>query len=247
MEEPATEARSTARLWRWALAAALLVVLAIFGYREGYRRGYEPKQLAPITTNSLVVKTYPVADLVTPVGGNVPSKLPLDFDPLIDLIVSTIEHESWMENGTGEGEIRPFPSNASLVISQTQRVHEQIADLLQQLRRLGTSVEAKQAISLFQSWAMHGKPTSLCPNFVLGGDEGRQKIEQCFAKTQQNIVDVWGQPSFHGRRQEDDFPAWSQAEELAVWPRGAGVAYIAVERDGESRSQLILGWRPQED
>jgi general secretion pathway protein D len=52
------------------------------------------------------------------------------------LIVSTIEHDSWMENGTGEGEIMPFPNNLSLVVSQTQAVHEQIADLLEQLRRL---------------------------------------------------------------------------------------------------------------
>jgi len=59
-----------------------------------------------------------------------------DFDSLIDLIVSTVEHDSWMENGTGEGEIQPFPTNLSLVISQTQRVHEQVADLLEQLRRL---------------------------------------------------------------------------------------------------------------
>ena len=59
-----------------------------------------------------------------------------DFDSLIDLIVSTVEHDSWMENGTGDGEIQPFPTNLSLVISQTQRVHEQIADLLEQLRRL---------------------------------------------------------------------------------------------------------------
>ncbi|QDS97998.1 general secretion pathway protein GspD [Adhaeretor mobilis] len=58
-----------------------------------------------------------------------------DFDSLIDLILSTVEHDSWMENGTGEGEIRPFPTNLSLVVSQTQRVHEQIRDLLEQLRR----------------------------------------------------------------------------------------------------------------
>lgn len=59
-----------------------------------------------------------------------------DFDSLIDLIVSTIEYDTWMENGSGEGEIQPFPTNLSLVVSQTQRVHEQIADLLEQLRRL---------------------------------------------------------------------------------------------------------------
>ncbi|WP_172991899.1 general secretion pathway protein GspD [Lacipirellula parvula] len=73
-----------------------------------------------------------------PVGGpgGLGGAASADFDSLIDLIVSTVEHESWMENGTGEGEIQPFPTNLSLVISQTQRVHEQIADLLEQLRRL---------------------------------------------------------------------------------------------------------------
>jgi len=59
-----------------------------------------------------------------------------DFDSLIDLIVSTVEFDSWMENGTGEGEIQEFATNLSLVISQTQSVHEKIADLLEQLRRL---------------------------------------------------------------------------------------------------------------
>ena len=59
-----------------------------------------------------------------------------DFDSLIDLIVSTVATETWAENGGGEAEIRPFPTNLSLVISQTQAVHEQIADLLEQLRRL---------------------------------------------------------------------------------------------------------------
>ena len=59
-----------------------------------------------------------------------------DFDSLIDLIVSTVANDTWVENGSGEAEIRPFPTNLSLVISQTQAVHEQIADLLEQLRRL---------------------------------------------------------------------------------------------------------------
>ena len=59
-----------------------------------------------------------------------------DFDSLIDLIVSTVEPDTWTENGGGEGEIQPFPTNLSLVVSQTQEVHEQIADLLEQLRRL---------------------------------------------------------------------------------------------------------------
>jgi general secretion pathway protein D len=59
-----------------------------------------------------------------------------DFDSLIDLIVSTVATESWAETAGGTAEVRPFPTNLSLVISQTQAVHEEIADLLEQLRRL---------------------------------------------------------------------------------------------------------------
>ena len=43
--------------------------------------------------------------------------------------------ESWDDVG-GPGSISGFETNLSLVVSQTQEVHEQIADLLEQLRRL---------------------------------------------------------------------------------------------------------------
>jgi general secretion pathway protein D len=60
-----------------------------------------------------------------------------DFDTLIDLITSTIDPESWPEfGGTGSASIRGFPTNLTLVVSQTQENHERIAELLQQLRRL---------------------------------------------------------------------------------------------------------------
>jgi len=58
-----------------------------------------------------------------------------DFDTLIELIRSTIAPDTWDEMG-GAGAIESYPVNLSLVISQTQEVHEQIADLLDQLRRL---------------------------------------------------------------------------------------------------------------
>ena len=58
-----------------------------------------------------------------------------DFDSLIQLITSTVSADSWDAVG-GPGSIQPFPTNLSLVISQTQQVHEEIADLLEQLRRL---------------------------------------------------------------------------------------------------------------
>src|SRR5262245_6219057 len=58
-----------------------------------------------------------------------------DFDSLTELITSTIAPQSWQEVG-GPGAITGYENNLSLVVSQTQEVHEQVADLLEQLRRL---------------------------------------------------------------------------------------------------------------
>ena len=58
-----------------------------------------------------------------------------DFNSLMDLITTTIQPESW-EDLNGAGSVMPYRSTLSLVIRQTQAVHEEIADLLGQLRRL---------------------------------------------------------------------------------------------------------------
>ena len=58
-----------------------------------------------------------------------------DFESLIELITTTVSPDSWDEVG-GPGAIKEFEGNLSLVVSQTQDVHDQIADLLEQLRRL---------------------------------------------------------------------------------------------------------------
>jgi general secretion pathway protein D len=58
-----------------------------------------------------------------------------DFESLMDLITNTVAPKTWNQNG-GPGSVAPFETNLSLVVSQTQEVHEQIADLLEQLRRL---------------------------------------------------------------------------------------------------------------
>jgi general secretion pathway protein D len=58
-----------------------------------------------------------------------------DFDSLIDLITSTVHPSSWDAVG-GPGTIARFEGNLSIVVSQTQEVHDEVADLLEQLRRL---------------------------------------------------------------------------------------------------------------
>lgn len=104
----------------------------------------------------LIPVAYPVADLVI----GVPDRLTLDltkggegilpsiarfdsqvdgatvsFDELTELITSSVEPDSWKQAG-GEGTIRTGESTLSLVIRQTQQVHEEISDLLDQFRRL---------------------------------------------------------------------------------------------------------------
>lgn len=113
-------------------------------------------------SNDLITITYPVADLVVPVSklhikitedgtnhlkmgladqvANLarysnPKSHTADFSRLIELVTSTIEPQSWDEVG-GPGSIREYQTTLSLVIRQTQQVHDEIADLLGQLRRL---------------------------------------------------------------------------------------------------------------
>jgi hypothetical protein len=89
----------------------------------------------------LEVRVYVVNDLVREASSLVWNE-DVDFDSLIEAIVATIEHESWMVNGTGEGEIQPL-SPGMLVVSQTRRVHERIGDLLQQIREAKREVNAE--------------------------------------------------------------------------------------------------------
>ena len=63
-------------------------------------------------------------------GGSQP-----EFDALESLITKTIQPETWEEVG-GKGTMARFETNLSLVVSQTQEVHEEIAELLEQLRRM---------------------------------------------------------------------------------------------------------------
>src|SRR5262249_6567053 len=58
-----------------------------------------------------------------------------DFTSLMNLISSTVQPDSW-EDLSGPGSMMPYRTTLSLVIRQTQAVHEEIADLLGQLRRL---------------------------------------------------------------------------------------------------------------
>lgn len=95
-------------------------------------------------STNIYSRVYNVADLVVPIPpatakiakhGSIKGAAVADFNTLIELITSTVAPDTWSEAG-GSGAIEDFPTNLSIVVSQTNDVHEQIGELLGQLRKL---------------------------------------------------------------------------------------------------------------
>ena len=133
------------RRFRFTIAGLLFLTLSVAGtlagYRVGFNQGYvdgarKRQSEKPFT------RVYAVADLVVPKGSD-PSTAVADFDTLIDLITSTIEQDTWDTVG-GPGAIEAFPANSSLVISQTRDIHEEIENLLKQMRDPSTLNSANE-------------------------------------------------------------------------------------------------------
>ncbi|MGC3970193.1 MAG: STN domain-containing protein [Pirellulales bacterium] len=81
-------------------------------------------------------RVYQVHDLFLPSSN--PHAL-TNYDSLMEIIVSTVQPESWQEAGGTAGTIRSFngPGVIALVIKQTEEAHDQIYDLLTTLRAAG--------------------------------------------------------------------------------------------------------------
>jgi len=86
----------------------------------------------------LEVLVYRVDDLVAPDAS------PAELDRLIDIIVDSVDRESWAENGTGAGEINSF-APAMLIVATTHRVHQQLDRLLDRLRQTKAAIESDHA------------------------------------------------------------------------------------------------------
>jgi hypothetical protein len=87
----------------------------------------------------LITKVYPVADLVIPISisngkQSAPdgSKLASDLTKLIE---NTVHSSSWSNSG-GPGTVEYFPTGNALVVHQSTAVQEEIAGLLEALRKL---------------------------------------------------------------------------------------------------------------
>jgi hypothetical protein len=90
----------------------------------------------------MVPRTYPVADLVTPIPTNrwpagaadkqAPKAPEYHFDMLVKHIKKVTGPENWTKD---QGEIKELPQTLSVVIRQTPAMHEQIVDVLRRLRK----------------------------------------------------------------------------------------------------------------
>lgn len=101
------------------------------GDGEGSVNGSSLAQFQPLGGNASAAGSSPVIPFGPQGGGGAQA----DFSSLINLIQQTVAPTTWNTVG-GQGAIQPFDTNLSLVVSQTQEVHEEIVDLLDQLRRL---------------------------------------------------------------------------------------------------------------
>ncbi len=112
--------------------SALCLLLDDFGLTSIARHEVLLITSPDVADNDLITVTYDVTDLVISDEGE-----GSDFDSLIDMITKTIKPITWDCVG-GSGSISPFESAGikALVCSQTDDVHEGVAELLADLRAL---------------------------------------------------------------------------------------------------------------
>lgn len=166
----------------------------------------------------LEVRIYSIADLIAPhpnedtkqtkseeakKGAVTPA---FRSKELIELIQSTVTPDSWIEGG-GRGQIRFFETTLSLVIRQRPSIHEQIAELFDQLRRrLDTHVvlqvgdrvvtaEDWKALSPDGNrqpivWDVEGLRTANLPKMTLLNGEQASLASELFSQPRER-ADLW--------------------------------------------------------
>jgi general secretion pathway protein D len=111
------------------------VVAATPSGESGQRARIDPFTLNQMGGNSMTNPPMNAGGGSRPSTGSQGGGTQADFGAIIDLITETVEPESWDDWG-GPGSISEFEGNLSLVIRQTEDVHNEIAELLQQLRKM---------------------------------------------------------------------------------------------------------------
>jgi hypothetical protein len=141
------------RFWPCLVLAAAVLLRPCLGPVQA-QLAPPPAQQKPAKKAKLVQRTYSVADLVIPIDGppraacakgeGQPSPAKTQEEVLIATIKNTVAPQSWSDMG-GRGTIDYFPLGLALVVKQTPKIQEQVAELLAALRRLQ---EAQVAVEI---------------------------------------------------------------------------------------------------
>ena len=122
-----------------------------------------------------VAVTYPVADLVVPIGGldypfasgNEEEKKTKEAW-LMDKITRSIASKTWADNG-GTGTIQYYPLGMAIIVNQSPQIQAQVKDLLETMRR-AQNIEVLVEIKLVTvSSGLYSKLLPLYPNLKKDG------------------------------------------------------------------------------
>lgn len=139
----------------------------------------------------LQVRVYRVDDLTVQSTAPGPgATASADFNPLVELITTNVERDSWLENGTGEGDIRAYPPGM-IVISQTHRVHRQVAGVLAALRAIKADVLADAARSdAANSTTSVTRGFSIVDESLTATDESREVLQKAISASTNWLADA---------------------------------------------------------
>ncbi|TWU29386.1 hypothetical protein [Bythopirellula polymerisocia] len=90
----------------------------------------------------LSVEVYRVDDLISGYSQNPGGNQENPYSSLVQVITNSIEFDSWMANGHGEGEIH-LMEPGMLIISHSKRVQDNVQALLQKLRQMKTEIKGE--------------------------------------------------------------------------------------------------------
>jgi type II secretory pathway component GspD/PulD (secretin) len=199
----------------------------------------------------MVTRTYAVADLVIPVTNYATLKIAgkpaaevrkegttLE-EKLIRLIQTSIRPTTWSD-ADGQGTIQYFPLGMSLVVTQSARIQEEIAELLESLRRLQ---DLEVAVETHVVTVPPGVLKKICGEFqkvqgqrfglkFLSDAERKKFLEAVQSDRRSEITQAPKLTLFNGQNTEVNVTGWHKlATELEIKQVGEKLVASVVRED----------------
>lgn len=208
----------------------------VAGYLSGYRFGVQ-ERVEDIRAATVYPKTYAVGDLVT-LGPNASP----NYTQLVDLVTSTVATEVWRRNGVGDSEVHAFPANQSLVIACNQSTHDEVADLLQQLRDLRYELPNDYIAKVREAAARKVTGPRIIKVLTAMTSADEQRMQEHFESAVRQLSREFGRPEAVFEAGDAGFPDWATGQQIAVWRRPGGKLYFALQDCRPQGLALVAGW-----